>query len=350
MLHEDFLKFLKQVRAPLKRLFVSALTFIAGAGVITAYFEHQANDIASTQNSIADKQLREMKIQNDELQKQNDLLARQTWIMMKDAATNEADADQIVKQSVSELLSKLSEELKLVAAIRQSMTAALPDSGRCYWDGVKVPYRWQLSYQDGQRIIALTRHLEPYFESAFISNGARAGDNANLYKKSFERGEFLLGLLQLEVDLSDLCRRGAMFRNAAFSGQSLNSSVLNNMDLRGAVFTGCDLSRAYLVGSNMAGAELQRANLYQADLNDAKFDGADLSNSTPNDANFENASFTDANLSGADLGDIHNWRSIKSISGANIHAVRNAPPGFMTWALENGAIDVPPSVDYASNA
>ncbi|MGC1635924.1 MAG: hypothetical protein WA744_10770, partial [Candidatus Acidiferrales bacterium] len=33
------------------------------------------------------------------------------------------------------------------------------------------------------------------------------------------------------------------------------------------------------------------------------------------------------------------WRNIASIKGANIHNAQNAPDGFATWALQNGAKD-----------
>jgi hypothetical protein len=46
-------------------------------------------------------------------------------------------------------------------------------------------------------------------------------------------------------------------------------------------------------------------------------------------ANLEDAQFDDADLTNADLSGITNWKTITHFSGANIHAVRNAPDGFI---------------------
>ena len=48
----------------------------------------------------------------------------------------------------------------------------------------------------------------------------------------------------------------------------------------------------------------------------------------------------DCDLSGADLKDLA-WQHIKSLKRANISGVRNAPDGFITWAMSNGAVNQP---------
>ena len=49
-------------------------------------------------------------------------------------------------------------------------------------------------------------------------------------------------------------------------------------------------------------------------------------------AHFDNADLTDA-----DLQDLKNWQQIASIKDASIGGVRNAPAGFVKWALQHGA-------------
>jgi hypothetical protein len=45
-------------------------------------------------------------------------------------------------------------------------------------------------------------------------------------------------------------------------------------------------------------------------------------------------------LRGADLSNVQ-WQSLKSISGTNLAGVKNAPAGFLDWALKDGAINRP---------
>jgi len=54
--------------------------------------------------------------------------------------------------------------------------------------------------------------------------------------------------------------------------------------------------------------------------------------------NFAGALLDDADLRGTDLRDIQ-WRSLKSVKGANIADVKNAPAGFVEWARANGALE-----------
>ena len=48
----------------------------------------------------------------------------------------------------------------------------------------------------------------------------------------------------------------------------------------------------------------------------------------------ENADLRGVNLQGVQ------WKDIKSIEKANIHAVRNAPDGFVAWAIQHKAVSV----------
>jgi molybdate transport system substrate-binding protein len=83
--------------------------------------------------------------------------------------------------------------------------------------------------------------------------------------------------------------------------------------MRGAVLTDSNLSEAEMVFTNFRGADLRRADVSDSDL-------------------------SQADLTGADLGDIHGWQSISSISQAMLSGVKNAPPGFLDWAKQHGAM------------
>jgi uncharacterized protein YjbI with pentapeptide repeats len=71
----------------------------------------------------------------------------------------------------------------------------------------------------------------------------------------------------------------------------------------------------------------QGANLDESDLTGADLAGADLTDAT----------LTDADLTSADLRGIH-WEHIADVKNANIAGVKNAPQGFVDWAVKHGAL------------
>jgi hypothetical protein len=132
---------------------------------------------------------------------------------------------------------------------------------------------------------------------------------------------------------------------------------------------GVDVSRAFLQGVSLPKAHLLRANFSASDARDGNFQSADFSNADLSSANFRKASFHEASLrraslddvdlwgadlSGADLSestldnadlrfaDLHDirWQTIKSLRGANIYKVKNAPEGFVSWATQRGAVEI----------
>jgi hypothetical protein len=130
---------------------------------------------------------------------------------------------------------------------------------------------------------------------------------------------------------------------------------------------GVDVSGAFLGGVKLKKAELLRANFSAADVRDGDFTGADFRfadlrsanfragrfvGANLRDANCAEVDFTGADLSGADLAgaDLSDadlrmvqlraaqWSAIANIKGANIYGIKDAPEGFATWALKNGAV------------
>ena len=67
----------------------------------------------------------------------------------------------------------------------------------------------------------------------------------------------------------------------------------------------------------------------EGDLTGADFTGADLAG----------ASFVNADLSNAELRDIR-WEQIANLKNVNIFGVKDAPNGFVDWALKHGAQSV----------
>lgn len=132
------------------------------------------------------------------------------------------------------------------------------------------------------------------------------------------------------VDAAGAFLQGVRLHNANLLRCDLSSSDLRNSDLSGA-----NLEFSELVSANFRGANLRKAILKDADLNGADFVGADLGHADLTGTNLENADLRNTDLRGI------RFAGITSIKDANIHAVRNAPDGFVKWATEHGAISIP---------
>lgn len=132
------------------------------------------------------------------------------------------------------------------------------------------------------------------------------------------------------VDVSSAFLQGVKLGHAKLGRADLSAADLRNSDLHFADLTWADLHSANLRNSNLAhavfdSANLQNCDFWGSDLGGARLDGADLSG----------ADLRSADLKGAV------WNHLAGIRMANIAQIRNAPSGFVDWALENGAIQKP---------
>jgi hypothetical protein len=134
------------------------------------------------------------------------------------------------------------------------------------------------------------------------------------------------------VDVSSAFLQGLDLKKANLLRSDFSSADLRNSNLAGVDFTLANLNTA-----NLRGASLDHAKCVQTDLRDA-----DLAGSSLVGADLSGASLDDADLRGADLNGIE-WQHLKSAKGANIAGAKNAPAGFVEWALRNGAIEQPAS-------
>jgi hypothetical protein len=130
------------------------------------------------------------------------------------------------------------------------------------------------------------------------------------------------------VDVSGAYLQGIRLAGSKLIRCNFSAADARNSDFRYADFADADLHAANFRYSNFYKTSLQRAQLENADLVGADLSGADLSGAT----------LANADLRNANLSDIQ-WREIASIKAANIHGVKGAPEGFVSWALQNGAID-----------
>jgi uncharacterized protein YjbI with pentapeptide repeats len=132
------------------------------------------------------------------------------------------------------------------------------------------------------------------------------------------------------VDVSSAFLQGIHLKNANLLRSNFSAADLRNSDLSHCTFTLANLGSA-----NLRGATLDHATFAQADLRNADLNGSSLA-----DADLSGAILDDADLRSADLSNVQ-WQNLKSIARANIAGVRNAPQGFVEWAMKNGAIDRP---------
>ncbi len=136
------------------------------------------------------------------------------------------------------------------------------------------------------------------------------------------------GVPLIGIDLSH-----AFLQGVRVPGAKLGRADLSAVDARDSTFDNADFSFANLDSANFRRAHLHHVSFREVNLSDADLNGADLSNSDLSDATLDNADLRYANLNGVQ------WKQIKSIQGANVFGVNNAPPEFVQWAKTNGAID-----------
>jgi Pentapeptide repeats (8 copies) len=136
------------------------------------------------------------------------------------------------------------------------------------------------------------------------------------------------GISLIGVDVSGAFLQNVRLERARLSRASFGAADLRNSDFASADFSGANLFSANLRQSNLRNASLQGAHLEKADLSEADLSGADLTGVD---------SLEDADLSNATLSNLH-WGNITSIKNANIFGVKNAPAGFVAWAMQHGAV------------
>lgn len=129
------------------------------------------------------------------------------------------------------------------------------------------------------------------------------------------------------VDVSSAFLQGLTLNKA-----NLLRSDFSSADLRNSHLDGVDFTLANLNSANLRGASLDHARCSETDLRNSDLEGSNLAW-----ADFTGARLDDADLRGADLKEIQ-WQHMKSITGANIADVKNAPAGFADWAVAHGAV------------
>lgn len=137
------------------------------------------------------------------------------------------------------------------------------------------------------------------------------------------------GVPLVGVDVS-----GAFLQGVHLGRARLLRSDFSTADVRNSDFKAADLQDANLHSANFRQSAFERASLSGAQIDDADFQGADLSGTNLSGVVFDNTDLRLVNFNGAV------WNSIRSIKGANVYGIRDAPPGFLEWALKQGAVQM----------
>ncbi|WP_158942188.1 pentapeptide repeat-containing protein [Granulicella sp. S190] len=131
------------------------------------------------------------------------------------------------------------------------------------------------------------------------------------------------------VDAGQAFLVGVSLKHANLSRCDLHASDLRNSDFSDSVLSFCTLEDANLRSANLTNAKVDDVKMTNVDMNGANLQGADISGSD----------LTGADLRGANLKGVQ-WQRISAIKMANIFNVRNAPQGFIKFALDNGAVSM----------
>jgi uncharacterized protein YjbI with pentapeptide repeats len=217
------------------------------------------------------------------------------------------------------------------------------DVTRAFLDGVQLP---------GSRL----EHARLDSTSLANANFRRADLSfAKLHKANIQCADFrgaYLGYADLAASHAQYAEftRASMRRanlsnaflfGAKLDGVNLFEADISDTNLQKATLEGARMDRIRAREAEMVGTRLRGAHIREADLADARLDGSDLSSVDLTDTDVAGVSLLGSDLSHANLDNLKNWRAIRSLYGANLYGVRNAPAGFIRWAVDTmGAVQV----------
>jgi Pentapeptide repeats (8 copies) len=131
------------------------------------------------------------------------------------------------------------------------------------------------------------------------------------------------------VDASGAFLQGIALPRGNLSRCDLNASDLRNSRLHDATMSFCNLRDANFRFADLSGARLHHAQLQGADLH-----GAALGAALLGDADLSGVDLREADLSGLA------YDQVVAMHLANVWGVRNAPAGFLDFAMRHGAVSI----------
>jgi hypothetical protein len=175
-------------------------------------------------------------------------------------------------------------------------------------------------YDSGNRV--KQRHYQAW---QVINTAQGKGGNGGRIEALEELNEDHVSLVGVDVS-------GAFLQGLHLEKGDLARAILNAADVRNAIVVSSDLRDADLRFANFRECDCVRTSFRGAMLDEADFWGANLSGVDLTEASLVNTDLRNTNLLGI------KWKGIKTLKMADIAGARNAPDGFVAWALRNGAI------------
>lgn len=175
-------------------------------------------------------------------------------------------------------------------------------------------------YDSGNRV--KQRHYQAW---QVINTAQGKGGNGGRIEALEELNEDRVSLVGVDVS-------GAFLQGLHLEKGDLARAILNAADVRNAIVVSSDLRDADLRFANFRECDCVRTSFRGAMLDEADFWGANLSGVDLTEASLVNTDLRNTNLLGI------KWKGIKTLKMADIAGARNAPDGFVAWALRNGAI------------
>jgi Pentapeptide repeats (8 copies) len=154
------------------------------------------------------------------------------------------------------------------------------------------------------------------------------------------RVEALQQLLEDNVSLVGVDVSDAYLFGIKLDRARLDRSNFHGTDARDASFQKAKMEFADFTSANLEHGNLAKADLRHADLKDADLSGANLAETDLGETDLSRADLRDTDLSRA------KWKEIRGIKLANVYGVRNAPDGFIDWALSQGAVAIQTDDDW----
>ncbi|HZC35053.1 MAG TPA: pentapeptide repeat-containing protein [Chthoniobacterales bacterium] len=154
------------------------------------------------------------------------------------------------------------------------------------------------------------------------------------------RVEALQELLEDKVSLVGLDVSDAYLYRVRLERARLERSNFHGVDARGGSFARAKMQFADFTAANVRSGNFAKADFKNADLKDADLREADLTEADLREADLSRVDLRDTNLREV------KWKDIRGIKLANVYGVRNAPDGFIDWALSQGAVAIETDRDW----
>jgi len=154
------------------------------------------------------------------------------------------------------------------------------------------------------------------------------------------RTEALQELAADRVDLVGVDASDAFLMGVRLTRANLARASLRGADLRMAVFDQANVEYADLSSTNIRNGSMVKAELDYAMFADSDLNGCNLTGADCDDSDFSRADLRNCELKNL------KWKGINEVKFANLFGVKDAPEGFVQWAMKNGAVAIESDADW----